>query len=244
MTLLNIIKKSLALDIEKRFDSSNEFIKALKREIVVETYDSINGKKSGLLKRNEVKPDNNKLKGFQLIAGMDELKNILYNDVIRALNEPELYKRYGITIPNGMLLYGPPGCGKTYFAQRFAEEVGYNFILVKPSDIQSKYINATQENITKLFNEAEENSPTIIFFDELDALVPSRELELHQMLASAVNELLVQMTNCGERGIFVIAATNRPDKIDTAMLRTGRIDKIFYIPPPDKKAREEILKCT
>jgi transitional endoplasmic reticulum ATPase len=143
---------------------------------------------------------------------------------------------------NGMLLYGPPGCGKTFIAQKFAEEVGYNFVMIKPSDLQSKYINATQENIAKLFKEAEEKAPTIIFIDELDAIVPSREGELHQMHASAVNEVLAQMTNCGEKGIFVIGATNRPEKIDPAILRTGRLDKSVYLPPPDNNARSAIFK--
>jgi transitional endoplasmic reticulum ATPase len=170
------------------------------------------------------------------------LKNILFNDVIRALNEPDKYAEFGLTIPNGMLLYGPPGCGKTFFAQKFAEEVGYNFVLVNPSDVQSKYINATQENINNLFKQAAENAPTTIFFDELDALVPTREAELHQMHAAAVNEFLAQMNSASERGIFVIAATNRPEKIDPALLRTGRIDKKFFIPPPDGKAREELFK--
>lgn len=114
--------------------------------------------------------------------------------------------------------------------------------MINPSDLQSKYINATQENIGKLFKDAETNQPTIIFIDELDALVPTREGDLHQMHASAVNELLAQMTNCGERGIFVIGATNRPEKIDPAILRSGRLDKAVYLPPPDKAAREAMFE--
>ena len=173
---------------------------------------------------------------------MESLKQQLKEDVIDFLNNPELYKEYGVPMLNGMLLYGPPGCGKTFIAQKFADEVGYNFVMIKPSDLQSKYVNATQENIGKLFKEAEEKAPTIIFIDELDAIVPSREGELHQMHASAVNEVLAQMTNCGEKGIFVIGATNRPEKIDSAILRTGRLDKSVYLPPPDKNARSAMFK--
>jgi len=173
---------------------------------------------------------------------MENLKQQLKEDVIDFLNNPELYKEYGVPMLNGMLLYGPPGCGKTFIAQKFADEVGYNFVMIKPSDLQSKYVNATQENIGKLFKEAEEKAPTIIFIDELDAIVPSREGELHQMHASAVNEVLAQMTNCGEKGIFVIGATNRPEKIDPAILRTGRLDKSVYLPPPDKNARSAMFK--
>jgi len=240
--IINIIKKALAFDVDDRFHSANEFIQALKREVEVEYSDSsVSSKPKATPQRRPVK-NTNEPSGFQQIAGMEFLKETLRDDVIKALNEPELYKSYGITIPNGMLLYGPPGCGKTFIAEKFAEEVGFNFVMIKPSDIQSKYINATQENISKLFDEAKENAPTIIFFDELDALVPTREGDLHQMHASAVNEFLAQMTNCSEDGIFIIAATNRPERIDPAMLRTGRIDKIIYLPPPDKVAREELFK--
>lgn len=237
--LKNVLRSALSNNIDNRFKSADEFSKALKREL------SLSG--SGVASKSSVSQKVNTRKkksgyGFNAIAGMDDLKNVLFNDVIRALNEPEKYAEFGLTIPNGMLLYGPPGCGKTFFAQRFAEEVGYNFILVNPSDVQSKYINATQENLSNLFKQASENAPTIIFFDELDALVPTRETELHQMHAAAVNEFLAQMNSASERGIFVIAATNRPEKIDPALLRTGRIDKKFFIPPPDDKAREALFK--
>lgn len=240
--IINTIKKALALDVDQRFHTANEFIQALKREVEVEYSDSTTSPKPKTYQKKRPIKNSNEPSGFQQIAGMEFLKETLRDDVIKALNEPELYKSYGITIPNGMLLYGPPGCGKTFIAEKFAEEVGFNFVKIKPSDVQSKYINATQENISKLFGEAKENAPTIIFFDELDALVPIREGDLHQMHASAVNEFLAQMTNCSENGIFIIAATNRPERIDPAMLRTGRIDKIIYLPPPDKVAREELFK--
>jgi transitional endoplasmic reticulum ATPase len=231
------ITKALSPDVSNRFQSASDFIKALKREVVIGKHDI-----------KKVVPEDTTYKerkvgsGFDQIAGMTELKETLYNDVIRALHEKDLYATYGVSIPNGMLLYGPPGCGKTFIAQKFAEEVGFNFVMIKPSDLQSKYINETQENIGKLFREAEEQAPTILFFDELDALVPSREGELHHMHSSAVNEFLAQMTNCGEKGIFVVGATNRPDKIDTAVLRTGRLDKVVYLAPPDHPARRSMFE--
>jgi transitional endoplasmic reticulum ATPase len=168
---------------------------------------------------------------------MEELKQQLRIDIIDALNDPEEYARYGVTIPNGMLLYGPPGCGKTFFAKHFAEEVGFNFILATPSTLKSRFINATQENIAKMFEEAEKNAPTIIFIDEINELLPSRDSDAHEMAKSAVNEMLAQMDRTGEKGIFIIGATNYPDLIDPAMLRTGRLDKKFYLPPPDFEAR-------
>jgi transitional endoplasmic reticulum ATPase len=231
------LTKALSIAIDERFQTAADFSKALKREVMLEKQVT---EKS--FDKKVVKKEKKKGSGFDQIAGMIELKEILYTDVIRALSEKELYASYGITIPNGMLLYGPPGCGKTFIAQRFADEIGYNFVMIKPSDLKSKWVNATEENIGKLFKEAEENAPTIIFIDELDAIVPSREGDLNQGAASAVNEVLAQMTNCGERGIFVIGATNRPEKIDAAILRAGRLDKTIYLSPPDKAARAEMFK--
>jgi len=231
------LTKALSIDIEKRFQTAEDFSKALKREVMLEKQEV-----EKTFDKKVEKKEKKKGSGFDQIAGMSELKEILYTDVIRALSEKELYASYGITIPNGMLLYGPPGCGKTFIAQKFADEIGYNFVMIKPSDLKSKWVNATEENIGKLFKEAEANAPTIIFIDELDAIVPSREGDLHEGTASAVNEVLAQMTNCGERGIFVIGATNRPEKIDSAILRTGRLDKTVYLSPPDKAAREAMFK--
>jgi transitional endoplasmic reticulum ATPase len=231
------LTKALSIDIESRFQTAEDFSKALKREVMLEKQEV-----EKTFDKKIEKKEKKKGSGFDQIAGMSELKEILYTDVIRALSEKELYASYGITIPNGMLLYGPPGCGKTFIAQKFADEIGYNFVMIKPSDLKSKWVNATEENIGKLFKEAEANAPTIIFIDELDAIVPSREGDLHQGTASAVNEVLAQMTNCGERGIFVIGATNRPEKIDAAILRAGRLDKTIYLSPPDKAAREAMFE--
>ncbi|MDP2414817.1 AAA family ATPase [Daejeonella sp.] len=231
------LTKALSIDIEQRFQTAEDFSKALKREVMLEKQEVEKSFEKKIEKKEKKKGS-----GFDQIAGMSELKEILYTDVIRALSEKELYASYGITIPNGMLLYGPPGCGKTFIAQKFADEIGYNFVMIKPSDLKSKWVNATEENIGKLFKEAEANAPTIIFIDELDAIVPSREGDLHQGAASAVNEVLAQMTNCGERGIFVIGATNRPEKIDAAILRAGRLDKTIYLSPPDKAARAAMFK--
>lgn len=128
---------------------------------------------------------------------------------------------------------------KPFFAEKMAEEIGFNFYQIKPSDIQSKWVNASQENIKNLFDEAKENAPSIIFIDELDALVPNRDTSnISHMNTSAVNEFLAQMNNCGEDGIFIIGATNRPNAIDPAILRSGRLDKHIYLPPPDFEARK------
>jgi transitional endoplasmic reticulum ATPase len=237
-----ILKKALCFDPDDRFENASEFLKAINGEIIVEDIDQ--SQKVTYNENNEKHLIIRKAigKGFDAIAGMDKLKEQMKLDVIDALHNPEEYSRYGLSIPNGMLLYGPPGCGKTFFAKHFAEEVGFNFILATPSFLKSRYVNATQENIAKMFEEAEKNAPTIIFIDEVNELLPNRESEVHEMSKSAVNEMLAQMDRTGEKGIFVIGATNKPDMIDPAMLRAGRFDKKFFIPPPDQEARKAMFE--
>ena len=141
-----------------------------------------------------------------------------------------------------MLLYGPPGCGKTFFAERFAEEAGYNFIKIVSSDLASIYVHGSQEKIGKLFKEAREQAPTILYFDELDAMVPNREKVNNQSQSGEVNEFLSQLDNVGDSGVFVIGSTNKPDLIDKAVLRAGRLERWFYIPPPDFEARKAMFE--
>ncbi len=234
---LNIIVKALQPNAENRFKNVKEFIQAINGELEVKHLSS--PKESSEPKLKNIK----KGQGFKAIAGMQELKDTIQLDVIDALNEKERYAEYGLTIPNGMLLYGPPGCGKTFFAERMAEEIGFSFFQIKPSDIQSKYVNESQVNIKNLFDEARKNAPSIIFIDELDAMVPNRDnSSVNHMNTSAVNEFLAQMNNCGDDGVFIIGATNRPNSIDPAILRAGRLDKLIYLPPPDFEARELLFK--
>lgn len=180
--------------------------------------------------------------GFADIAGMQELKDYLTQKVIFMIQNKELAEQYRITPPNGMLLYGPPGCGKTFFAEKFAEETNFNFMLVKSSDIGSSLVHGTEAKIQKLFAKAEKNSPIVICFDEFDALVPVRGAHGSEYQSGEVNEFLAQMNNCAKKGIFIIATSNRPDKIDPAILRTGRIDKQVFVPLPDMEARKEMFK--
>ncbi|MCB0537817.1 MAG: AAA family ATPase [Bacteroidetes bacterium] len=251
----HVILRSLSINIEERYKTALEFLEAVqdalnnkKEKPSTSSSDTESNKKeSKKISSNDAKKEHSykiseKGKGFDKIAGMHELKDLLYTDVIQALKEKELYEQYGVTIPNGMLLYGPPGCGKTFISRQLAEEVDYNFIEIKPSDLASIYVSGRQEKIGKLFNEAREKSPTILFFDEVDALLPNRENSSNQSISTDVNEFLAQMTECGKDGIFIIAATNRPEKIDPAIMRTGRMDKVIYLSPPDKDARVEMMK--
>lgn len=243
--LLNVIAKALSYDSEDRFQSADEFIKAIDGEVKIERQST---KRKILSQRQS---DNTPIsstakkkgEGFAAVAGMEELKQQMREEVIEPLHNPEEYHRYGVTIPNGMLLYGPPGCGKTFFAKHFAEEVGFNFMCITPATLKSRYVNATQENIAKMFKEAEENAPTVIFIDEMNELVPNRDDgNVHEMSRSAVNEMLAQMDRTGERGVFIIGATNYPNMIDPAILRAGRLDKKYYIGVPDAEARMALFK--
>ena len=180
--------------------------------------------------------------GFADIAGMQELKDYLTQKVIFMIQNKEIAEQYRITPPNGMLLYGPPGCGKTFFAEKFAEETNFNFMLVKSSDIGSSLVHGTEAKIQKLFAKATKNSPIVICFDEFDALVPIRGAHGSEYQSGEVNEFLAQMNNCAKKGIFIIATSNRPDKIDPAILRTGRIDKQVFVPLPDLDARKEMFR--
>lgn len=243
--LINTAKKSLLLDVQGRFQSASEFIAALNGSLKVDNPDLTRQMKVGGDEKKQStthhKPADGE--GFSAIAGMQELKDLVKTEVIDAINQREEYERYGVSIPNGMLLYGPPGCGKTFFAKQLAAEVGFNFMVKKPSDLQSRWVNATQENIAAMFKEAEENAPTIIFLDEMNELTPNRDSgNVHQMHLSAVNELLANMDRLGEKGIFVIGATNYPHLMDPAILRSGRLDKKFYVAPPDFEARKAMFE--
>lgn len=243
--LLNVIAKSLSYDSEDRFQSADEFIKAIDGEVKIERQST--KRKILSQQQSDNTPVSSAIKkkgeGFAAVAGMEELKQQMREEVIEPLYNPEEYHRYGVTIPNGMLLYGPPGCGKTFFAKHFAEEVGFNFMCITPATLKSRYVNATQENIAKMFKEAEENAPTVIFIDEMNELVPNRDDgNVHEMSKSAVNEMLAQMDRTGEKGIFIIGATNYPNMIDPAILRAGRLDKKYYIGVPDTKARMALFK--
>ena len=180
--------------------------------------------------------------GFADVAGMEDIKDLMRRKIINVLKNPERAEKFRIQIPNGMLLYGPPGCGKSFIAEKFAEEPGWNYKLVKSSDLACQYIHGSQEKIGALFDEARKNAPVILNFDEFDALVPDRSRIDNVSISGEVNEFLSQMNNCGKDRVFVIASSNRPDLIDPAVRRKGRLDQMIYIPVPDAAAREGMFR--
>lgn len=250
-----VLKAALSLDYDNRFQSVDDFLKALNGEDVSRYIHSKQKQASNLDEKKEevavtTVPKEESIAegiqkqsggGFADVAGMEEVKSMLYKDVMFVLNNKEKADLYKLKIPNGMLLYGPPGCGKTFIAEKFAQESHLNFMMVKASDLGSIYIHGTQGKIAELFTEAAKKVPTILCLDELDGMVPDRTRTTNEGQAGEVNEFLGQLNNCADRGIFVIGTSNRPDKIDPAVLRTGRMDKLVYIPIPDKDARRALF---
>lgn len=179
--------------------------------------------------------------GFDDIAGMDELKQMVKEGFINVLKHRKLANAYGIRPPS-MLFYGPAGCGKTFFAEKMAEEVGIHFIKIVPDDLACTWVHGTQQKIGEVFKEAEKHAPTLLFFDEFDAMVPRRTGdEASQHYDSEVNEFLCMLNNAADKGIYVLAATNHPERIDKAVLRTGRIDELIYVDMPDNEARKSLF---
>jgi len=178
------------------------------------------------------------------IGDLEEVKQHLKEMIEWPLKYPESFKRLGIEPPKGILLYGPPGTGKTLLAKAVANESGANFISVKGPELKSKWYGESEKMIRDLFRRARQVAPCVIFFDEIDAIAPRRGLGFSDRVTeSIVSQLLTELDGLEERhGIVVIAATNRPDIIDPALLRPGRIDRMVFVPPPDEKARLEILK--
>ena len=177
------------------------------------------------------------------IGDLEEVKKTLREMVEWPLKYRESFERLGIQPPKGILLYGPPGCGKTLLAKAVATESGANFIAVKGPELLSKWFGESEKRVRDLFKKAKQVAPCIIFFDEIDALAPRRGIGMHEATERIVAQLLTEISGIEEvKNVVLIAATNRPDLVDPALLRPGRLDKLVFIPPPDEKGRLEILK--
>lgn len=177
------------------------------------------------------------------IGGLDDVKRQLREVIEWPLKYPEKFKKMGITPPKGILLYGPPGTGKTLLAQAIASETNMNFIAVKGPELLSKWVGESEKGIRRVFKRARMAAPAIIFFDEIEALVPQRGLDVSGVMDRVISQFLTELDGISRlTDVIVIGATNRPDLIDRALLRPGRMDLLIYVPPPDKTARFHILK--
>jgi len=180
------------------------------------------------------------------IGGLEEVKHELQEAVEWPMRFPDMYNKLGHTIPKGVLLHGPSGTGKTMLAKAVATESEANFISVKGPELLSKWVGESEKGVREIFRRARQASPCIIFFDEIDSIAPIRGLEGDSMVAErVVSQLLTEMDGIQSlSGVVVLAATNRSDIVDPALLRPGRFDKILYIPLPDKKTRTSILEMS
>jgi len=178
------------------------------------------------------------------IGGLEEVKQRLREMVEWPLTDPEAFRRLGIRPPKGVLLYGPPGSGKTLLAKAVAHESQANFISIKGPEILSKWVGESEKAIREIFKKARQTAPCILFFDEIDAIAPRRGGGYDARVTERiVNQLLTSMDGIESNdGLIVIGATNRPDILDPALLRAGRFDRLLLVGPPDEKARVEILK--
>jgi transitional endoplasmic reticulum ATPase len=182
--------------------------------------------------------------GWKDVGNLDDVKKLLKEIVEWPLKYPDSFKRVGIKPPSGVLLYGPPGCGKTLLAKAVAKESESNFISVKGPEVTSKWVGESEKKIRELFRRAKQVAPAIIFFDEIDALAPKRGLDVGtRAYENIVSQILTEMSGLEElHSVVVMAATNRPDMIDPALLRPGRFERRVLVPAPDEKGRLEILK--
>lgn len=176
------------------------------------------------------------------IGALGPAREELLTAIVEPIRHPLKYARVGITAPTGVLLWGPPGCGKTLLAKAVANESRANFISVKGPELLNKYVGESERAVRQVFVRARSSIPCVIFFDELDALVPRRDDALSESSARVVNTLLTELDGLSNReGIYVIAATNRPDIIDPAMLRPGRLETLLFVDLPKEEERVEIL---
>ncbi|WP_426300248.1 tetratricopeptide repeat protein [Arthrobacter sp. R-11] len=180
------------------------------------------------------------------VGGLEDVKNRLNESFLEPMRNPEVAKAFGKSLRGGLLLYGPPGCGKTFMARAVAGELGASFMTATMTDIFDKYMGETEKNLHEIFQAARRAAPAVLFLDEIDAIAAKRSTLSGgaAWMRQTVNQLLLELDSMGAQndGLFVLAATNHPWDIDSALLRPGRLDRMLLVLPPDRPAREAILK--
>ena len=181
---------------------------------------------------------------FGDVGGMDSVKEEIRMKIIYPIQKPELFRAYGKKIGGGVLLYGPPGCGKTMLSRATAGEINANFIAIGIHQILDMWLGNSEKNLHQLFQLARDHAPTVLFFDEVDALAADRNNMKQSAGRTVINQFLAEMDGSvsNNDGLLILGATNAPWHIDPAFRRPGRFDRILFVPPPDEKARESIIE--
>ena len=214
------ILESMEIKLRDFYDATLEVIPTAMREFYVE--------------RAKVWWDN--------VGGLNDEKKILEDNMVTAINTPNKFRKMGVKPPKGVLLYGPPGCGKTLLARALAAECGANMILVRGPEILSKWVGESEKAIREIFRKAKAAAPCVVIFDELDSLAKSKIKDENNHGETVLSQMLTEMEDSGTSNIVVVGITNRPDLIDNSMLRNGRLDIVLFVQPPDEKSRLEIIK--
>ena len=180
------------------------------------------------------------------VGGLDEIKERLKESVEWPLTKPELFEHFGISPPRGIILFGAPGTGKTLLAKAIANEAKANFITITGPELISKWVGESEKAVREIFKKAKQSSPSIVFLDEFESIASIRRTgsgDGSNVMNRVVNQLLSSMDGIeGMDGVIVVAATNRPEMLDPALLRSGRFERVLHIPPPDTESLKEILK--
>ena len=181
---------------------------------------------------------------FKDVVGLEAIKKQIHKKIILPFQKPSLFQRFRKKIGGGVLLYGPPGCGKTLLARATAGECGAAFFNVEISDILDMYIGESEQKLHAIFEKARQQTPSVLFFDEFEALAGKRESQRHTTNSQLVSQFLTELDGFSQNntGVLVLASTNVPWSIDSAFLRPGRFDRMFFVPPPDQPARQAILQ--
>ena len=246
-----ILLKALAKKPEDRFASANEFAQVLYEQVMPELAKRVEEDNANAEPQTEDEGEVNAPiftikkgsgSGFDNVTGRDELKEQIRKEVLFALQNPEKAKLYRLPAINGVLLYGPPGCGKSLVLRSFAEELGFNYTIIKGPEMGHIYQDGVLDNLQRVFDAAEIKAPFVLCFDELEFIAPNPNGDGQDgSITPQITTLFGMMNNCSQKGILVVATTNRPDLIDQSIMRVGCFDRVFYVPQPDFEARKDIF---
>lgn len=249
--LKKILKKALSAKAVSRFASADDFFTTLIDRLVPEDLstledlspDDVTGKEGqpeeGNGEKQQIMFKKGSGNGFDQVAGRDELKEQLRKEVIFALQNPEKAKQYQLPPVNGILLYGPPGCGKSLVTECFAEELGFNYTILKASAFGNIYQPGVLDNLQRIFDAASLKAPFVICLDEIEYMIPNPRTENVTKESVA---MLSMVNGCAAKGILLVATSNQPELVDPLLMRPGCIDRVFFVPQPDLEARKDIFK--